>query len=107
MFGLFGNKSGKSLSQAAEEAKSNADVKLVDVRTPEEFRMGHVPGALNLPLDDLQAAGRLLADKNAQLYLYCASGARSAMAVGMLKRMGYANCFNAGGVGSYNGKLVR
>lgn len=107
MFGLFGNKSGKNLTQAAKEAAENPAIKVVDVRSPEEFRMGHVPGAINLPVDNLQAAPRLLADKGAELYLYCASGARSAMAASMLKRMGYTNCHNAGGVGAYEGKLAR
>ncbi|HPY95268.1 MAG TPA: rhodanese-like domain-containing protein [Clostridia bacterium] len=104
MFDFFG-RGGKSMMDAVQEAQSGKGARMVDVRSPEEFRGGHVPGAINLPLDNLQAAGRLLNDKSAKLYLYCASGARSSMAAGMLKRMGYVNCENVGGIGAYKGKL--
>lgn len=107
MFNFFGGRSKKSLMEAVKEAKQNQAVRLVDVRSPEEYRQGHVPGAINLPLDRLDNAARLLPDKGFTLYLYCHSGARSAMAVGALKRLGYADCSNVGGVGGYAGALEK
>ena len=95
MFNLFG-RGRKTLMEAVQEAKEQPGTRLVDVRSPEESRGGHVPGAINLPLGD----------KTAQLYLYCASGARSGMAAGMLRRMGYEHCANVGGIGSYRGPLA-
>ena len=80
---------------------------IIDVRTPEEFAGGHVPGALNVPVDQISRVQQLVPDKQAPLYLYCASGARSMMAAGALKRMGYQDATNVGGIGSYSGALER
>lgn len=73
---------------------------LVDVRSPGEFAGGHLQGALNVPLDQLQH--RLpaeLPDRQADLLLYCASGARSAFACSVLHQLGYTRVRNGGGVG--------
>jgi phage shock protein E len=77
--------------------KIKAGAKVVDVRSPEEFRDGAYPGALNIPLQDV---GRRLAEipKDKPVVLYCASGARSGMAARMLKQAGYADVVNAGGL---------
>jgi len=71
---------------------------IVDVRTPEEFAMGAVPGALNIPLDELQARMEELGGTDRELILYCASGARSAYGVRVLQQFGYSNVQNGGGV---------
>ena len=78
------------------------NVVLVDVRTPEEYREGHVPGAINL---DAELCGRsnkayvekVLPDKTAHIYMYCFSGARSGMAAAFLRQMGYDRAENIGG----------
>lgn len=67
----------------------------VDVRTPGEFASGNRPGSLNIPLDSL-AAGVKSLDKNKPVVLCCASGARSGVAVGILKAMGFREVTNAG-----------
>jgi phage shock protein E len=79
-----------------EMIKSGAQV--VDVRTPEEFREGSFPGAVNVPVNDLS---RRMAEikKDKAVVLYCASGARSSMAARMLKQAGYTEVVNAGGIG--------
>lgn len=70
---------------------------VIDVRSPEEFRGGHVANAVNLPLDELrERAPKLVTDRNQVLLLYCLSGGRSAVATQRLKRLGYANVFNLG-----------
>jgi phage shock protein E len=77
-----------------DEAKA-AGARIVDVRTPAEFEQGHVPGSLNLPLDQLMARmGEL--DPEETLLLCCASGGRSAMAKLVLDREGYRRTLNAG-----------
>jgi len=78
--------------------KIKAGAKVVDVRSPDEFRDGGYPGAVNIPVQDL---GRRMAEipKGQAVVLYCASGARSGMAARMLKQAGYAEVFNAGGLG--------
>jgi rhodanese-related sulfurtransferase len=67
----------------------------MDVRTRAEFAAGSRPGTINIPLDELQArAGEL--DKTKPIVLCCASGARSAVATGMLKKLGFVSVSNAG-----------
>ncbi len=71
---------------------------IVDVRTPEEFKMGAVPEALNIPLDDIGTQAEKLGAKDRHITVYCASGARSAYAVRILQQMGFTNAENGGGV---------
>ncbi|MDM7323754.1 MAG: rhodanese-like domain-containing protein, partial [Thermus sp.] len=69
---------------------------IVDVRTPQEFAQGHVPGAINLPVEVVaQWADTLPKDK--PVYLYCRSGNRSRQAAEYLKRKGYTNLYNLEG----------
>ncbi len=60
---------------------------VLDVRRPEEFLEGHIPGAVNIPHD--QIIGRLTdvarGDKDGEIVVYCRSGARAAMACGLLR----------------------
>ncbi len=70
---------------------------LLDVRDPEEFECGHVPGALNMPLAGLPASVlRQFPDKDQVLLVHCLSGGRSALAQRLLKREGYSQVFNVG-----------
>lgn len=75
---------------------------LVDVRTPEEFAEGHIPGAVNIPLGVL-ASAKLPAG---ELYVYCHSGGRSAQAVRYLKGKGI-KAENIGGIAGYGGAVER
>ena len=70
--------------------------KLVDVRSTGEFASGHLPNAINVPVQSLGAGVSKLGQKDAPLILYCASGARSAMARSTLKRMGFTQVYNLG-----------
>ncbi len=73
---------------------------LVDVRTPEEFRTGHIPGALNI---DVQVIAQRLDElpKNKPIVLYCRSGNRSNIAARMLLRAGYSDVYDLGGIGDW------
>ena len=71
--------------------------KLVDVRTPEEFASGHVEGAINIPVQDLEARKAEL-DATQPTVVYCARGRLSAAAMDMLKGAGFAAVYNAGGI---------
>ena len=83
---------------AREHLKSGALV--VDVRSPEEFNSGKLPGAVNVPLGELgELAPRRLPDKNRVLLLHCLSGTRSGFAKSQLKSMGYTKVFNLGSLG--------
>jgi phage shock protein E len=73
-----------------------AGAALVDVRTPGEFASGHIPGALNVPLQELETRLSELGDKAGPVVVYCASGMRSASARGILRRAGYLQVHDLG-----------
>ncbi|WP_420238080.1 rhodanese-like domain-containing protein [Telmatobacter bradus] len=70
---------------------------LLDVRTAGEFVAGHLAGAVNLPLNEIETQITRRAEARDQvLLLHCQSGARSGMACKKLKAMGYLHVFNLG-----------
>ena len=75
---------------------------LLDVRDAEEYIQGHIPGAVNLPLENLD---RLAAPKEKPVFVYCLRGMRSRRAVRMLKRQGYTDVRSIGGIMQYNGPV--
>lgn len=79
--------------------KIQAGARLVDVRTPEEYRDGSYPGAVNIPLAALLARSRELEPKDMPIVLFCASGARSGQGARLLKQAGFKDVVNAGGLG--------
>ena len=91
----------KGLKEYAE--KENAV--LLDVRTPQEYREGHIPGSINVPLQTIDKVTSIEENKDTALYVYCYSGARSRQATAMLQHMGYTNVHNIGGIAAYHGKV--
>ena len=70
----------------------------LDCRTSKEFKMGHVPGAMNIPRGLLEfKVSKKIPDKNAKIAMYCKSGGRGCLATCTLCRMGYKNVKNMGG----------
>ncbi len=89
---------GGKVAQSVVMEKIKAGAQIVDVRSPEEFRDGFYPGAVNIPVGDLpRRLGEI--KKEQAVVLYCASGGRSGMAARMLKQAGYTDVVNAGGLG--------
>ena len=72
---------------------------LVDVRTAAEFADGHIKGARNIPVQELERKVREL-PKDKPIILYCRSGSRSGMALQILQTAGYTNIYNAGSLDS-------
>ena len=74
----------------------------VDVREPDEFAVGHIPGAKLLPLGDvLTRAEEVMPDKNAQWLIYCRTGRRSADTAQKLEAQGYTSLRDLGGILSW------
>lgn len=71
---------------------------LVDVRTPAEYAEGHVPGAINIPLDQIQNRLDEFKDLPKPVVAYCRSGSRSGMATAILKGAGITEVINGGGI---------
>lgn len=78
---------------------------LIDVRTEEEYRAGHISGSRNIPVEKIDNAVNLLHDKSAPLFVYCLSGNRSRKAVSKLRKLGYTEVYNIGGIEGYQGQL--
>lgn len=74
---------------------------VVDVRSKLEFWLGHLPGAVCVPVDQLPdgLAGLAGVTKASRILVYCASGARSATAAAALRRGGYHRVTDGGGIG--------
>jgi len=71
---------------------------LVDVRTPEEFRAGHIDKALNVNWYDSDFANQFAEiEKHNTIFLYCKKGGRSAKAASFLDSLGYENVINLEG----------
>jgi phage shock protein E len=112
MFGLFQGASPtfKNLTPAQfSEAVRQPGAVLLDVRCPDEFADGHLPGAVNIDVTAPDFAKRVAAlDKTRATYVYCRSGARSAKAAVQLTAAGFGQVSNLlGGVLDWPEKLVR
>ncbi len=95
-----------SLARAALAATTPARRVFVDVRTPEEFAGGHLAGAVNIPLSDLEQRWpelKLYADR--QIVLSCRSGVRAGMALELVAKHGIRNAVNGGGYESLRQRL--
>lgn len=96
MFNLFGPK----IPQIdATEVKNAIDAKkkfiLLDVRTTNEYAGGKIAGSINVPLDQIPGKiTKTIPDKDATIYIYCLSGARSASAAQIMEKLGYTNIYN-------------
>lgn len=79
---------------------------LVDVRSDWEYEGGHLPNAINIPLEDV--AFRLQEFKQAKgpIVLYCRSGNRSGMAVRFLQQSGVQNVYNGGAIAELNNIIL-
>ena len=94
------------INRGLEEYDVQPQAVLLDVRTQEEYRQGHIPGSRNLPLQTIDKVREVTDNKRTPLFVYCASGARSRAAAGLLRQMGYVNVRNIGGIAAYRGKVV-
>jgi rhodanese-related sulfurtransferase len=77
---------------------------IVDVRSENEFKSGHIKGAINIPLNNIQSKVKDLKKKGKPVITCCASGMRSGSAVSILKMEGI-EVYNGGGWTSLNSKL--
>ncbi len=83
--------------------KENKSISIIDVRGPEEVAEGKVPGAYNLPVNELQGRMNEL-DKDKEHIIVCRSGGRSSMASMVLKSNGYSVLNMTGGMLEWTGE---
>lgn len=94
-----------------EEAQKMMDTEkeyiILDVRTPDEYAEGHIPGAIcishdSIPTDDIPE----LPDKDQLIMVYCRSGRRSKLAAEQLVAQGYTNVVEFGGINTWSGAIT-
>ena len=77
--------------QVREMQARNEAVVYLDVREPNEWNLGRLPGAIHLPRGNLETKVEGIVDRNQKVVIYCARGNRSALAAVTMKQMGYEN----------------
>lgn len=97
MFSLFKKNLTISTNELAD--KLGKSITLLDVRTPQEYRGGHITKAVNVPLDKIDR----YQGKEKEVYVICQSGMRSKQAVKILKQKGYEATNVRGGMNRWNG----
>lgn len=105
--GIFTFLKGVDINDGVREYENTPGAVLLDVRTAGEFARGHIPGAINVPVQDIEKIGTFLRDKNSAVFIYCLSGARSRQAAAWIKSKGYSNVTDIGGIGAYKGRRER
>lgn len=98
------NQTGKLVQEARNSTKqvpiaelkkvldADEDITLLDVRTPKEYEVVHIPGAINVSRGLLEfSIWSVVPDKDEKIYVYCKSGARAALATKQLNDFGYKN----------------
>lgn len=88
--------SGGDVSSSEARRLVEGGALLVDVRTPAEFSARHIPGAVNIPLSELDARMNELGPRSRAVVLYCRSGNRSAQAARILEGAGYSSVHDLG-----------
>ena len=98
-----------SMADGLEIAKNNPDAIIVDVRRDDEYKAGHIPGAILLTMETITAetAAKVLPDKSQMILIYCRSGRRSKIATQNLLDLGYTNLIEFGGILDYKGKVEK
>jgi len=82
-------------AQAFSQKTSESGVITLDVRTPGEYMVGHIQGAINIDVEGLQFETEIAKlDKSATYAIYCQSGRRSGIAVEAMSKDGFKNLFN-------------
>ena len=92
-----------SISTIELEQKLKENIQLIDVRTPGEFRRGHIKNTKNVPLNEI---GQFTPITDETVYVICHSGARSKLAAKKLKKKGYDVINIQGGMHAWRGKTV-
>lgn len=96
-----------SWDTAINNIKNDDKITLIDVRTFQEYKQGHVDGSENIEVSELSETFGFDGDKTRTIYLYCLSGVRSKTGGMFLLSLGYENVFVIkGGIEEYKGELT-
>ena len=88
--------------------KQEQDYLILDVRSPEEYAAGHIPHAINIPMEQFgEDPPKELPDRNQMIFVYCVKGIRSMNIANRLAHMGYKNIVEIGGIQDWHGEIEK
>ena len=97
-----------SMDEAVKMMQNEKDYIILDARRPDEYAEGHIPGAINIPNEEIGTAEIAeLPDKSQLILVYCRSGRRSKEASEKLVKLGYTNIVEFGGILDYKGEIEK
>ena len=97
-----------SMDAAVKMMKDEKNYIILDVRRPDEYAEGHIPGAINVPNEEIGTAEIAeLPDKAQLILVYCRSGRRSKEASEKLVKLGYTNVVEFGGILDWKGEIEK
>lgn len=102
---LYANIAQLEINRGMEMFRKTPNAVLLDVRTREEYASGYIDGSVNIPLDELDGIAESIRNPDVPIFVYCRSGRRSARAASYLRRIGYTNVRDIGGILDYKGEV--
>ena len=97
-----------TMSEAVKMMETEKNYIILDARRPDEFAEGHIPGAINVPNEEIGTAEIAeLPDKAQLILVYCRSGRRSKEASEKLVKLGYTNIVEFGGILDWKGEIEK
>ena len=97
-----------TMSEAVKMMETEKNCIILDVRRADEFAEGHIPGAINVPNEEIGTAEiAKLPNKSQLILVYCRSGRRSKEASEKLVKLGYTNIVEFGGILDYKGEIEK
>ena len=89
--------------QAYHQIKNDPSILVIDVRTKEEYDEDHIIESINVDIygEFTQDIRKTCPLQDQRLFVVCASGARAASAVSLMRKLGYTNVYSMGGMGSW------
>ena len=97
-----------SMNDIVQIMEENENYIILDVRTIAEYNEGHIPNAICIPNETIdENVVNKLPDKNQMILVYCRSGNRSKQAAEKLKKLGYTNLIEFGGIIDWKGEIER
>ena len=97
-----------SMNEAVKMMKDEKNYIILDARRPDEYAEGHIPGAINVPNEEIGTEEiPELPDKSQLILVYCRSGRRSKEASEKLVKLGYTNIVEFGGIQDYEGEIAK
>ena len=97
-----------SMDEAVKMMKDEKNYIILDARRPDEFAEGHIPGAINVPNEEIGTTDIAeLPNKSQLILVYCRSGRRSKEASEKLVKLGYTNIVEFGGILDWKGEIEK